>query len=249
MRIPLQKQRPKLKANIQTTDPAIMAVFSRPTELSAAQKKSCDDLLAALIQKSYPVDALTIDNIRQVLWQKVFADGWTTEAPNPGPGLLRKRTSEETALYIGTLNEDVPIKSKGRAIPDYRRARHPVMFKASFQFGDKLAFFWVDAQFQKIPAESVDVDGDLSYEDIKSMVASHYDTNEMDRVGGWNWAKVVHWARHRTTVLARRTNAGVGVIGVRPAPLPDVEEDLEEIQKVRLVEQYLREQEDEDDDA
>ncbi|KAH0421398.1 hypothetical protein CcaCcLH18_13445 [Colletotrichum camelliae] len=224
-----------------------MAVFSRVTDLSRAQQKSCDDLLAVLIEKNHPTSPPALDTMRKTLWAKVFSGGWNTEAENPSPELLRKRTSEETALYIGTLNEDVPIKSKGNLIPDYRRARQPVLFKASFQFGGKLAFFWVDAQYQKLPADSVDIDGNMSYEDIKGMVASHYDTNEMDRVGGWNWEKVVQWARHRTTALARRTNVGVGVIGVRPAPLPDIREDPSELQQIRLVEeQMLKDGESED---
>ncbi|KAJ3962224.1 hypothetical protein N0V92_001049 [Colletotrichum tropicale] len=222
-----------------------MAVYSGPGDLSAKQKKSCDDLLTTLIEKGYPMNPPTMAATREALWQKVFADGWTTAAPNTAPAILRKRTSEETALYIGTLNEDVPIKSKGSAIPAHRRARQPVMLKASFQYGGKLAFFWVDANFQKIPEESVDIDGGLSFEDIKGMVASHYDTNEMDRVGGWNWNKVVHWARHRITAVARRVNMGVGVIGSRPQPLPEVHEDIDELQRVRLIEEYMAEQEEE----
>ncbi|KAI8184646.1 hypothetical protein K4K53_006833 [Colletotrichum sp. SAR 10_77] len=212
-----------------------------------AQQKLSDDLLAVLAQRNYQADPPTLQEMRKTLWEKVFSGGWSTEANNESPGLPRKRTSEETALYIGTLNEDVPIKSKGNVVPDYRRARQPVMFKASFQFGGKLAFYWVDAHFQKVPAESVDIDGNMSYADIKGMVASHYDANEVDRVGEWNWEKVVHWTRHRVTIVARRTNAGVGVIGVRPRPLPDIEEDLGELQQIRLVEPCLREEEEEEE--
>ncbi|CAI0641733.1 unnamed protein product [Colletotrichum noveboracense] len=224
-----------------------MAVFSRIADLPKAQQKLSDDLLAVLAQRNYQADPPTLQEMRKTLWEKVFSGGWSTEANNESPGLPRKRTSEETALYIGTLNEDVPIKSKGNVVPDYRRARQPVMFKASFQFGGKLAFYWVDAHFQKVPAESVDIDGNMSYADIKGMVASHYDANEVDRVGEWNWEKVVHWTRHRVTIVARRTNAGVGVIGVRPRPLPDIEEDLGELQQIRLVEPCLRDEEEEEE--
>ncbi|KAK2777480.1 hypothetical protein CKAH01_12028 [Colletotrichum kahawae] len=217
-----------------------MAAIARVADLSKAHLKLCDDLLGTLAQKNQSTN--NISEMRKALWEKVFSEGWTPETDNPGPGLLRKRTSEETALYVGTLNEDVPVRSKGNMIPDYRRARQPVMLKASFQFGGKLAFVWVDSNYQKIPAESVDIDGDMSFEEVKGMVASHYDTNEVDRVGGYNWEKVTYWARHRIVTLAHRTNVGVGVIG-RPKPLPDVQEDLDELQRVRLVEQYMREEE------
>ncbi|KAF4816670.1 hypothetical protein CGCSCA5_v006309 [Colletotrichum siamense] len=228
-----------------------MTVFSHPADVPKNQKKLCDDLLLVLVHKNYPknTDAPTMETIRRALWDRVFANGWNTEEANPAPGLLRKRTGEEAALYIGTLNEDVPIRSKGNAIPEHRRARQPVLFKASFQFGGKLAFFWVDAQYQKIPAESVDIDGDMSYEDIKGMVASHYDANELERVGGWNWEKVVYWARHRVTALALRSNRDVGIIGVRPKTLLDVHEDVDELQQVRLVENQMRLQEEEGEDS
>ncbi|KAF9869589.1 hypothetical protein CkaCkLH20_12982 [Colletotrichum karsti] len=225
-----------------------MAVITRVADLKA-KKSICDDLLSALIERNYPAaDAPSITNIRAQLWVKVFANGWTTNSANPAPAPLRKRKIEETALYVGTLNEDVPIKSKGKIVPEYRRARAPVQFKASFAFGGKLDFYWIDDEGQKVPSESVDIEGDMSYEEIKGMVANYYDQNEMERVGEWNWAKAVHWARARITTIAVRTTSGVGVIG-RPQPVPDVQEDVSELQQVRLVEQYLKEQDEQEETA
>lgn len=226
-----------------------MTVISRASDLSRAQKSICDDLMAALLQRNHhPVDPPTVASLRAKLWDGVFANNWTTESPNPGPGPLRKRTSEDTALYVGTLNEDVPIKSKGNVVPEYRRARSPVQFKASFAFDGKLTFYWIDDEGQKIPPGSVDIEGDLSYDEIKAMVAGHYDSNEMERIGDWNWAKVVHWGRARLTTVARSTTVGVGLIG-RPQPVPDVHEDVDELQQIRLVEVHMKKEKEDENES
>ncbi|KAL0933254.1 uncharacterized protein CTRU02_212217 [Colletotrichum truncatum] len=203
-----------------------MAVITCIANLTKEQKHMCDAILTTLMQRNYPLNAPTIDSLRADLWVKVFENGWTTKKANPAPASLPKRTNDESGVFVGTLNEDAPIKTKGGAVPIHRRAGHPVMFKASFQANGQLAFFWIDEQGQKIPATSVDHDGDLSLEELKEIVADHYDSNELERVGKWNWTTVVYWCRARLLALCGQHQ-------------DDVQEDLSELQQIRLVEEWL----------
>lgn len=214
-----------------------MAVISRLSDLSENDRNVCDDLLAALIERNYPVDPPAIESLRAELWRKVFSGKWNTEQPNPAPSTLRKREHDESGLYIGTLNQDVPIKSRSKVVPIHRRAGQPVMYKVSFQFNGDVHFTWIDQNGQPILPTYVDHDGGLSLQDVQDAVAQHYDANEFERVGNWNWDKVVHWGRARLVVLASRYH-GVGVIGQRQ--MPATQEDLTELQPIRSVEDWQR---------
>ncbi|KAF6816959.1 hypothetical protein CSOJ01_02656 [Colletotrichum sojae] len=215
-----------------------MAVISRLSDLSVQDRNVCDDLLATLIERNYPLDPPSMESLRAELWRKIFAGKWNTQQPNPAPSTLRKRDNDESGLYIGTLNQDVPIKGKGRgSVPIHRRAGQPVMYKVSFQFNGDVHFTWIDQNGQPILPAFVDHDGGLSLQDVQDTVAQHYDANEFERVGSWNWDKVVHWGRARLAVLASRYQ-GVGVIGQRQMPKP--QEDLTELQQIRTVEDWQR---------
>ncbi|KXH31920.1 hypothetical protein CSIM01_02472 [Colletotrichum simmondsii] len=204
-------------------------------QLSASQQRMCDDLLQALIPRNYPVDPETLDNVRREFWNRVFAKGWTTNKDNKAPGQLPKRTNDEASLTIGTLNQDVP---KNGSVPGYRRAGQSVLLKVSMKVGDRwedvdASFFWVDQQGHRgseLSNASIDIEGDLTLEEASVEVGMHYDTNEKERVGGWNWDKVVYWGRLRLLNLALQltvTNT----------------EDTSELKQVRLVEEHWLEKE------
>ncbi|KAI3549342.1 hypothetical protein CABS01_03576 [Colletotrichum abscissum] len=204
-------------------------------QLSASQQRMCDDLLQALIPRNYPVDPETLDNVRREFWNRVFAKGWTTNKENKAPGQLPKRTNDEASLTIGTLNQDVP---KNGSVPGYRRAGQSVLLKVSMKVGDRwedvdASFFWVDQQGHRgseLSNASIDIEGDLTLEEASVEVGMHYDTNEKERVGGWNWDKVVYWGRLRLLNLA---------LQLRVANT----EDTSELKQVRLVEEHWLEKE------
>ncbi|KAK1533055.1 uncharacterized protein CCOS01_05038 [Colletotrichum costaricense] len=204
-------------------------------QLSASQQRMCDDLLQALIPRNYPVDPETLDNVRREFWNRAFAKGWTTNKENKAPGQLPKRTNDEASLTIGTLNQDVP---KNGSVPGYRRAGQSVLLKVSMKVGDRwedvdASFFWVDQQGHRgseLSNASIDIEGDLTLEEASVEVGMHYDTNEKERVGGWNWDKVVYWGRLRLLNLA---------LQLRVANT----EDTSELKQVRLVEEHWLEKE------
>ncbi|KAK0368804.1 hypothetical protein CLIM01_13842 [Colletotrichum limetticola] len=204
-------------------------------QLSASQQRMCDDLLQALIPRNYPVDPETLDNVRREFWNRVFAKSWTTNKENKAPGQLPKRTNDEASLTIGTLNQDVP---KNGSVPGYRRAGQSVLLKVSMKVGDRwedvdASFFWVDQQGHRgseLSNASIDIEGDLTLEEASVEVGMHYDTNEKERVGGWNWDKVVYWGRLRLLNLA---------LQLRVANT----EDTSELKQVRLVEEHWLEKE------
>ncbi|EXF77759.1 hypothetical protein CFIO01_03080 [Colletotrichum fioriniae PJ7] len=204
-------------------------------QLSDSEQRMCDDLLQALIPRNYPIDPDTLDNVRHEFWNRIFAKDWTTNKENKAPGQLPKRTNDEASLTIGTLNQDVP---KNGSVPGYRRAGQSVLLKVSMKVGDRwedvdASFFWVDQQGHRgseLSNASIDIEGDLTLEEASVEVAMHYDTNEKERVGGWNWDKVVYWGRLRLLNLAlqlRVTNT----------------EDTSELKQVRLVEEHWLEKE------
>ncbi|KZL86201.1 hypothetical protein CI238_03731 [Colletotrichum incanum] len=207
-----------------------MAIISRLSQLTADQKHMCDDLLTVLIRCNYPIDPPTLNQVRDKFWTKVFTSGWTTSDPNIPPAQLRKRTNDESALLIGTLNQNVP---KNGSIPGYRRAGQPVLLKVSMKIDPHFnvavaSFFWVDQQGHRgseLSNASIDIEGDLTLTEAKVEVGLHYDINEKDRVGSWNWSKITHWGRARLIELAQG-NTAVG------------EEDMEELKPIRLVQEH-----------
>ncbi|GJC78085.1 hypothetical protein ColLi_00923 [Colletotrichum liriopes] len=202
-----------------------MAVISRLSQLTADQKHMCDDLLTVLIQRNYPIEPPTLDQIRDEFWTRVFASNWATSDAN-----LRKRTNDESALLIGTLNQNVP---KNGNIPGYRRAGQPVLLKVSMKIDPHFdvavaSFFWVDQQGHRgseLSNASINIEGDLTLAEAKVEVGLHYDINEKDRVGGWNWSKITHWGRARLINMAQGSTAVAG-------------EDVEELKPVRLVQEH-----------
>ncbi|CCF45624.1 hypothetical protein CH063_03652 [Colletotrichum higginsianum] len=207
-----------------------MAVISRLSQLTAHQKHMCDDLLTVLGCRNHPIEAPTIDQTRDEFWNRVFKSGWNTSKPNIAPAQLRKRTNDESALGIGMLNEDVP---KNGTVPSYRRAGQPVLLKVSMKIDPQFdvavaSFFWVDQQGHRdseLSNAPIDIEGNLTLEEASIEVGLHYDTNEMERVGSWNWAKIVHWGRARLINLAQ----GKDIVA---------DEDVEEVKRVRLVEEH-----------
>ncbi|TKW55416.1 hypothetical protein CTA1_9512 [Colletotrichum tanaceti] len=185
-----------------------MAVISSLSQLTAHQKHMCDDLLTVLGCRNHPIEAPTIDQTRDEFWNRVFKSGWNTSKPNIAPAQLQKRTNEESALIIGTLSEDVP---KNGTIPSYRRAGQPVLLKVSMKIDPQFdvavaSFFWVDQQGHRdseLSNAPIDIEGNLTLKEASIEVGLHYDANEMERVGSWNWAKIVHWGRARLINLAQ----------------------------------------------
>ncbi|OLN97523.1 hypothetical protein CCHL11_01047 [Colletotrichum chlorophyti] len=222
-----------------------MAVISSLKQLTSAEKLMCDDILTVLIERNHPLDPPALDQVRQGFWDKMFGNNWTTDKPNPSPATLRKRTNDETGLYIGTLNQDVP---KNGTVPAHRRAGQPVLLKASFPLGcETVSFFWVDQQGHRdkgLSTASIDIEGALTLDEAKAQVGHHYDANESERVGSWNWEKVIHWGRARLIRLARVRSGGrgFGAIGERR---DEGGEDLEELQQLHLVEESNRMDEEE----
>ncbi|KAK1969152.1 hypothetical protein LY78DRAFT_726624 [Colletotrichum sublineola] len=213
-----------------------MAVISRLNQLTEDQMRMCDDLLAVLIQRNYPIDPPTLDQIRDEFWTRIFKSNWTTSNLNVAPIKLPKRTNDESALLIGTLNQNVP---KNGSVPDYRRSDQPVLLKVSVkidaQFDVAVAsFFWVDQQGHRgseLSNASIDIEGDLTLEEAQVEVGLHYDINEKERVGGWNWSKVTYWGRARLINLAQGN-------------ITAATEDVEELKPVRLVQEHWMNTED-----
>ncbi|GKT45717.1 uncharacterized protein ColSpa_05898 [Colletotrichum spaethianum] len=218
-----------------------MAVISRLSQLTADQKRMCDDLLAVLIHRNHPIDSPTLDEVRDEFWTRVFTSNWTTSDPNIAPAQLRKRTNDESALIIGTLNQNVP---KNGNIPGYRRAGQPVLLKVSMKIDPHLdvavaSFFWVDQQGHRgseLSNASIDIEGDLTLAEAKIEVGLHYDMNEKDRIGNWNWSKITHWGRARLINLAQGNTTLAG-------------EDVEELKPVRLVQEHWMHTEEDDQNS
>ncbi|WYZ46272.1 hypothetical protein EsH8_IX_000497 [Colletotrichum jinshuiense] len=216
-----------------------MAVISRLSQLTDEQQRMCDDLLIVLIQRNYPLDPPTLDQIRDEFWTRVFMSGWNTDVANPSPPTLRKRTSNESALLIGTLNQDVP---KNGTIPPHRRAGQPVSLKVSLKTAVdrgiiEASFFWIDQQGHRgseLSNASIDIEGGLTLAEAKVEVSLHYDINEKGRVGVWNWSKVTHWGRARLINLAHNNVQGEAQNGLENA----TGEDMEELKQIRLVEEH-----------
>ncbi|KAK2041528.1 hypothetical protein LZ31DRAFT_625519 [Colletotrichum somersetense] len=213
-----------------------MAVISRLSQLTEEQKRMCDDLLTVLIQRNHPIDPPTLDQIREEFWARIFKSNWTTSSLNVAPIKLPKRTNDESALLIGTLNQNVP---KNGSLPSYRRSDQPVLLKVSMKIDPQFdvpvaSFFWVDQQGHRgseLSNASIDIEGDLTLDEAKVEVGLHYDTNEKERVGGWNWSKVTYWGRARLINIAQGNVTAAG-------------EDVEELKPVRLVQEHWMHMED-----
>ncbi|KAK1992729.1 hypothetical protein LX36DRAFT_731729 [Colletotrichum falcatum] len=207
-----------------------MTVISRLGQLTGDQTRMCDDLLTVLIQRNHPIDPPTLDQVRDELWARIFKSNWTTSSLNVAPVKLPKRTNDESALLIGTLNQNVP---KNGSLPGYRRSDQPVLLKVSVKIDPQLdvaaaSFFWVDQQGHRgseLSNASIDIEGDLTLDEAKVEVGLHYDANEKERVGGWNWSKVTYWGRARLINLAQGIISATG-------------EDVEELKPVRLVQEH-----------
>ncbi|KAK1978912.1 hypothetical protein LZ30DRAFT_727582 [Colletotrichum cereale] len=207
-----------------------MAVISRLSQLTEDQTHMCDDLLTVLIQRNYPIDPPTLDQVRDEFWTRIFKTNWTTNNLNVAPVKLSKRTNDESALLIGTLNQNVP---KNGSVPGYRRSDQPVLLKVSVKIDPQsdaavASFFWVDQQGHRgseLSNASIDIEGDLTLDEAKVEVGLHYDINEKERVGGWNWFKVTYWGRARLINLAQGSITTAG-------------EDVEELKPVRLVQEH-----------
>ncbi|OHE94728.1 hypothetical protein CORC01_09945 [Colletotrichum orchidophilum] len=212
-----------------------MNSISDVSQLAPSVERMCDDLLKVLIHCNYPLDPDSLDQVRDKFWDRVFASGWTTNKDNMPPGQLRKRTNDEASLTIGTLNQDVAKKG---SVPSHRRAGQSVLLKVSMKVGDNwedvdASFFWVDQQGHRgseLSNASIDIEGDLTLDEAKAEVGMHYDINEKERVGGWNWDKVVHWGRYRLVNFAQQLR------------VPNTE-DVSELKQIRLVEEHWLEKE------
>ncbi|TDZ15701.1 hypothetical protein Cob_v011525 [Colletotrichum orbiculare MAFF 240422] len=209
----------------------LIGMMSRrePRQLISGYHKACDDLLESLILCNYHDNAPSVESLRPDLYDRVFASGWSTYKAVPEVGGLTKRKVEDTGLYLGTLNRDVATTAKGKGVPGHRRAGQQAMFKASFEYSGQLNFYWVDTSGQKLPTDAVDVEGDLTEEELEEMVGSHYDSSEVARVGGWNWSKVVGWARTRLVSLSQQGTVSTTVLQ---------EENVSELVKVRTIAEY-----------
>ena len=104
---------PPPASQIFTLRPPPPADLKSPADLSAEQKRSCDDLISEL-NKALGVPDIPTANDRTGLWALVF-DGWNSDCLTTHPGVIRGRRNVEVMIPVGVWNTNLPVATRATA--------------------------------------------------------------------------------------------------------------------------------------
>jgi len=194
----------------------------------------CDDLINLLGKKNQTGETAN-PTTRAKLWDRVFQHGWDTGSFNPPPGPFPERQRSDSTLHVGVFNRDLPLSTAakrkangstgGARPPPHRRAGAPAFLRPN-QDPDGFGLVWqtVDESNMAVGSGYVQFHNGWTPQQARAETAAHFDRHEHARIGEYNAALVVFWARARLVRYLHESRTAAGVaIKVEEAVLPSVE--------------------------
>lgn len=185
-------------------------LFDNPTQLSADDKKCCDDLLmqVATVNKS---NQRVDDEARERLWNRVFDTSWNTNCTIRVPVNIPERRKEHTSFEVGKFSLNLPpskaIAKKRKAdgilgtdyVPSaYRRAGATAYTRPVVNLDNVgVIFQTTDSKGSLANPKYIRLTEGLTHAQARADVALAYDEHERARVQAFNIELLVAWARGR----------------------------------------------------